>query len=521
MLTKYAMVLCRAAVRADWLIYCWFPAVFLLLTAACAFALWTGEDLPSSPGTSNILEATRYPGSLIGMQYETWFTPGNAGSWETAEAVPVLGKYSSFDAVVVRKHEEWFEDLEINWLLLDWSNMLWMKPAWEKHQGASHELEESTLLLFKTYRQLEKEGKHPPKLVLMIGLQNGPLVPHAVERLNAIFAWTKKNFLDNREFKDLWLYYHGKPLVTILLFTPDPCGDSSKLTRDTPLKAPDWTVRWMGSQLQDNHAERCGMWSWMDGPIRQVVTHHRGIPEETVVTPASFFFPGKGWLHPTATGRDHGSPYLQSWKVAFESKPKFIQIHQWNEFAGAKEGQGFPADYWGASSETSAGGQGASSVYGDEYNLELSDDIEPVQMDRCAYRGCGGWGYYYMNLTKAIISLYRGRTPDTTIMALSGPNQPGIVKEGALRLSWEILGKPPESFTLQLDRKVVADHIRGQSYPLNLTGISEGKHSITIIANGAHTYFALSPAQLASRSRTPLLVTSTIEFTYAPDIPKR
>ena len=82
------------------------------------------------------------------------------------------------------------------------------------------------------------------------------------------------------------------------------------------------------------------MWSWMDGPIRQIVTRSGGAAEETVVTPASFTFPGKGWRHPSAIGRDHGSPYLQSWKVAFESKPKFIQIHQWNEFAGAKEGKG-------------------------------------------------------------------------------------------------------------------------------------------------------------------------------------
>ena len=489
---------------------------FMLLTAVCGCGLPSGA--PANPA---ILEATKYPGTLIGLQYETWFTPGNAGSWETAEALPVLGKYSSFDATVMRKHEAWFEDLSINWLLLDWSNMLWMKPEWEKHQGASHELEKSTALLFNTYGQLEKEGKHPPKLVIMVSLQNGPLVPRAVERLNGILAWAKKNFLANPEYKDLWLYYHGKPLLTILLFTADPCGDSKKLIAATPLQTQDWTVRWMGSELQNNHAERCGMWSWMDGPIRQIVTRSGGAAEETVVTPASFTFPGKGWRHPSAIGRDHGSPYLQSWKVAFESKPKFIQIHQWNEFAGAKEGQGFPSDYWGASSDANAAGQRPSEVYGDEYNLELSDDIEPVQMDKCAYRGCGGWGYYYMNLTKAILSPYRGTTPDINVMTLSGPNQAAVVHEGTLPLTWEILGKQPTSFTVQLDGKVVGEHVHGQSYPLSLTGIAEGKHRVTVVADEAHTYFSLSPAALASRSSKPLPVTSTIDFTYSPAAGKK
>ena len=114
--------------------------------------------------------------------------------------------------------------------------------------------------------------------------------------------------------------------------------------------------------------------------------------------------------------------------MAFESHPKFIQIHQWNEFAGQTEGQG-------------AGP--AHDIYGDEYNLEFSDDIEPTKSDQCAYRGCGGWGFYYMNLTKAILSLYEEVTPDITIMALSAPYQP-VVKEKEFPLDWETLGNNPQ-----------------------------------------------------------------------------
>jgi hypothetical protein len=385
----------------------------------------------------------------------------------------------------------------IDWLLLDWSNMLWMNPAWEEHTGATRELEETTDLLFKAYSAMQRNGKHPPKLVIMLGFENGPAVPHALDRLNAIIAWLKTDLLNKPEYKDLWLYYGGKPLLTILYNTDIPCAQIAEKTNR--LAAPDWSVRWMGSQLQDTHVEKCGFWSWMDGPIQQVVTYRDGHPEEVVVTPASF--PSlRYWLDPRAVGRDHGAPYLESWKVAFESRPKFIQLHQWNEFAGQKEGEGGGPNH---------------DFYGDEYNVELSDDMEPTTMNKCAYRGCGGWGYYYFNLTKALISLYKNDSPDMTVLALSALFQP-VVGKTNWPLSWKWIGATPESYTLQLDGKTVAERIQGDHYVLDLSKISSGKHKATLVANGVHTYFDLSPEKPARQSTTPLPVTSTIDFIYSP-----
>src|ERR1017187_5970918 len=116
--------------------------------------------------------------TLIGLQYESFFTPHNV-NWTppvgpsgsiglyngSAEAIPVLGKYSSYDVKIIRKHEEWFEYLGIDWLLLDWTNFLIAKTPWEEHRDATGEAEQTTELIFKTYHQLELEGKHPPKLV--------------------------------------------------------------------------------------------------------------------------------------------------------------------------------------------------------------------------------------------------------------------------------------------------------------------------------------------------------------------
>ena len=471
---------------------------------------------------SGHLEASTFAGTLMGLQYEPYFTKLNVG-WETGqetgieglvkgtqEAIPILGRYSSYDVNLIRKHEEWFEYLGIDWLLIDWTNFLWMKPAWEQHQGATHEIEETTELLFKTYSQLEKKGKHPPKLVLMLGFQNGPSVPNALQRLNGVVAWAKTELLDKPEYENQWLYYHGKPLLTILYTASLPCEELAQNTNG--LAAPGWTVRWMGSQLQDSHVDKCGYWSWMDGTIRQAVTFRDNVPEETVVTPACFPFPftedvaGKGgWLDPKATGRDHGAPYIESWKVAFASRPKFIQIHQWNEFAGQAKGKG---------------GGPKHNIFGDEYSAALSDDIEPTQLNGCGYRGCGGWGYYYMNLTKSLISLYRKETPDITVMALSGPFLRAAVKKSQLTLTWTYLGESPSSYTLKVDGQPVAEEIRGNNYNLDLSKLSAGTHIVQLVANGVHTYFDLAAEHLTKKSNTPLPVTSVVEFGYSPS-PKR
>lgn len=476
------------------IIFCF---VALFMTGCRNRAVTTGGERTLSNGADSsdkILEATK--GSLIGMQYEPWFTPKNA-TWDTAEAVPILGKYSSYDVNVLKKHAQWFEYLGINWILIDWSNMLWANPPWEKHQGGTRQLEETTELLFKTYSQLQKEGQNPPKIVFLLGLENGPPVKNGVERLGKIFDWIDAHLLSNSQYKNLWLYYQGKPLVTILYNPANPCAKLQDVLKAHPLEEPKWTIRWMASQLQINHAEECGMWSWMDGSIRQLVTDHDSKPEETVVTPSCFS--PEGWLAPTAVGRDHGAPYIESWKVAFQTRPQFIQIHQWNEFAGQKKGEGYGSHH---------------QVYVDEYNLPFSDDLEPTQLHGCAYRGCGGWGYYYMNLTKALISLYRGETPDITVMALSSPFEPLNVKGSKLPLTWETIGARPASYSLDLDGKRVASDIQGQTYTVALRHLASGTHHVTLTANGVHTYFDLNSDELTQKSAKPLPVTSTVEFHY-------
>jgi hypothetical protein len=164
-------------------------------------------------------------------------------------------------------------------------------------------------------------------------------------------------------------------------------------------------------------------------------------------------------------------------------------VHQWNEFTGQENGHGMPKDYWGQGAARAQPAQ-VQELYGDEYNLQLSDDIEPTALTACAYRGCGGWGYYYYNLTRAIISLYRGATPGITVLALSGPATRVNSSTRTIDLRWAYLGKEPSSFAIQLDGKVIAPALPGSEYELDLSSQTRKPSCTSDCGWGVYALFA-------------------------------
>lgn len=191
-------------------------------------------------------------------------------------------------------------------------------------------------------------------------------------------------------------------------------------------------------------------------------------------------------------------------------RTKFIQVHQWNEFAGLENGHGLSENYWGEAASASGPNIRTPNIYADEYNVQLSDDIEPTDPHACGYRGCGGWGYYYFNLTRAIISLYRGVTPDITVIALSAPATPVSSAAQFIDLHWAFLGRMPSSYSLSIDGKMVRHALQGSSYALSTAHMLPGQHEIKLIAKGVHTYFSLGPEHAAIRSPRALPVESEI-----------
>jgi hypothetical protein len=117
-----------------------------------------------------------------------------------------------------------------------------------------------------------------------------------------------------------------------------------------------------------------------------------------------------------------------------------------------------------------------------------------------------------MNLTHAIISLYRGETPDITVIALSSPVRGATGAKKVSEIHWTTLGKKPDSYAIFLDDRMVERNVTKTDYELALDHVSHGNHRLRVVAHGAKTYFDLNPQRPTTRSSIPLPVTAEIDF---------
>jgi hypothetical protein len=427
---------------------------------------------------------------LVGMEYEPWFTPLNA-DWSTAEAVPLLGKYLSTNTSVIRQHAIWLDKMGINYILIDWSNNLWGKTNFKERPPGSRQIIHATTVLFRTYARMRREGIPTPRITLLLGLINGP--PTTTGAVNEEMQWVRKHYIENPAFRGLWLNDRKKPLIVIF----NGAGPGYMVGKP-PISHRYFTVRWMSSQFQNNpQLARAGYWSWMDGSIAPIPTYNRGHCEALTITPA--FFSAGGWLGTQAQARLNGTTYLREFDTALKYRPHFLTICQWNEFAGQSIGHGYGPKH---------------DVYVDCYNLHLNNDIEPTSLTACAYRGCGGWGFYYLNLTRAMINLYRQKQPHTTILAIGLPHREQFIHSRSLLVRWACAGKQPDGFTLELDGKVITGHIppSRRTCTIHLPHLVSGTHTLLLRAIGGWTRFRLSYAREARELSHWIPAKAKVEF---------
>lgn len=449
------------------------------------------------------MPALPHDGHIFCVQYEPWFT--GLSSWNTAEAVPLLGFYRSFDEDVIRQHILWFIESGINAVMLDWSNHIWGCQHWNQRGPLARAIIHNTTIFLEVLAEMHDEGLDVPKIVLMPGLSNGP--PAAMTALNEELSWIYQNYILDPTLKRLFLTYDGKPLVIIL--DTGAIGDKNARTSPAfripflkqtlgysaavldslraaqgPIDSSHFTVRYMSSQNQLTHYDRLGYWSWMDGRLKPVVTYCDGNPEAVTVTPS--FFGRYGWTAPDAFGRLSGWTYLKTFDVALDQRPKIVFLHQFNEFAGQKNGEGYGND---------------KGIFLDEYNTELSDDIEPTSLTAQGYRDRkAGWGFYYLNLTRALIDVFRGRSQESTILAVAPPNVHG----NRLLFRWTTVGPRPRNFTISIDGKVVVNGFAGEKVMIPVDKLRNGDHVVTVLANGVSTHCSMSLERLSDLTSKPL-----------------
>jgi hypothetical protein len=263
-----------------------------------------------------------------------------------------------------------------------------------------------------------------------------------------------------------------------------------------PVEATHFTVRWMSSQNQTTRHHELGYWSWMDGVIDPPVTVRGGVAEAVTVTPS--YFNAQGWTGSLARGRLGGTTYIETFKVALAHRPRVVFLHQWQEYSGQRAGHGRGPDH---------------DLYTDTYSVELSDDLEPVSLTAPGYRGDrGGWGFAYLNLTQALMALYRGQAAGCTILAVGSPLRHAAVTGDVLSVSWTVIGESVAHFSIALDGQIVETEIAGNTVDVPLTGLPAGKHTVTVIADGAVTRFPLSRTALDIPLDVPIPVRVDVPF---------
>jgi hypothetical protein len=310
------------------------------------------------------------PDHMVVMEYETWFGPGYA-EWGHEEAIPILGHYSSLDSRIIRQHALWFNDLGIDTVELDWTNNL--TSAFPNK--TARECMAGTQALLDVYLTMAQH----PKVVLLMGPENnlwrdskqdiyaGPWFKQQME-------YVYDHYINNPKYRGLFVQYEGKPLILYYLNGP-------RSVAPPDLSDAHFTTRYVGAWLQFTKEEKYGVWSWYDQD--PVPTIHDGKVEALTVTDGypSVNKPGKdldNWTAIDAGGKNYGETYRRQWQTALRVKPRFLFINQWNEF-----------------------------VPPDQYNVNLSNDMEPTIMTEVGDDRPSGWGFEYMNITKDYIREYR------------------------------------------------------------------------------------------------------------------
>lgn len=430
-------------------------------------------------------------GQRVGIQFEPWFTPRNA-SWASAHAVPLTGLYWSWNADVARQQMIWLMESGIDFLVVDWTNHLWGKTRWDERGENANEIIHATTQLLETLAQLRDEGHRPPTVVLYAGLNNGPST--TVDAVNEELAWVHHTYVRNPRLAGLFEEYLGKPLFLVHNGGGPTWADENGASR---VDETYFTIRYQSFQHEYNDHAAHGFWSWMDATLEPVVTLFEGEPE--ALTVSSAFFSRGGWKKEGAHGRRGGWTFVEGFKQAMLHRPRFLEIHQFQEYAGQWEGFAYGPE---------------KDLYVDSYSVELSDDIEPVSLTARAYRGDGGWGFYYLNLLRALVDCYGQEAPETTVLALDTPGYGKPVSGAVLPLRWSWVGRAPEGFRLRVNGKPVEMPADALSYDLDLTAITPGPLEIDITALGTQARYALDWMEASAPASEPREAMASVVLRY-------
>ncbi len=283
---------------------------------------------------------------------------------------PVFGYYRNSDKYVLRKHAELLADAGVDVIFFDCSNGV--------------DLYESTYkLIFKEFQKAKADGVNVPKIGFLLSLHNDA---DSTTQLKRLYAFYKRG-----EYKDLWFYWEGKPLVLarsaqlrdsdttekeIKNFFTFRRNEPTYFYRNTQYSEKAWG--WCSVYPQTKYGVRS------DGSVEQMCVsaaqnasanglvamndyrggvYGRGYAKGNYSY--SYNYQNKKVTVNTST-KDayvYGLNFQQQWDYALQVDPDFIFITGWNEFVCQRKKE------WNTS----------ENGFSDNFNDEFSRDIEPTK----------------------------------------------------------------------------------------------------------------------------------------------
>lgn len=294
--------------------------------------------------------------NFVGICYSTWFNPiaDSAQLTSTPNKVnnnfyywgePALGFYRSDDKSVIKTHMQQLADAGIDFIIIDNTNA---QTSWKNSSYWNEMITSSNTALLDTIVQMNASGLKTPRVLNWINTNNGGDVVKAIY----------DEFYTNSKYKDVWVYYEGKPFI----LTTTSYSSSNLTTRkmwglQTSLSTNEWSYLQINNDLPARN---------INGEIEQI-----GVS----VAMQSTYMSNTA----TAIGRRKGETFYNQWKTAFKYHPKVVTITWWNEWAA----------------------QYINGNFTDEYNQEYSRDIEPMK---------GGHGSKYYEMMKRYIQAYKANS---------------------------------------------------------------------------------------------------------------
>ena len=343
---------------------------------------------------------------------------GGYGTFHWGE--PEWGYFLSQDEYVIRKDMSMLTDAGVDMIIFDVTNAVLYWDEWE--------------VTLRTMSQMKKEGNKVPKFCFWAFNGNVITVVHQLY----------DKFYRNPQYKDLWFYWDGKPL---LLYNATPSVDanvgggeknfadySDEVKEFFTLRNMWWGYyEWAGKRYVGTE----GNWSFglelNDERVANMKPEERaatwkGRYEQISVTPAQhpIHTVGKSWAikdgQPAMDMQDmpikakvpyldnkevldpvrYGIYFQDRWDEALQVDPDFVYLNDWNEWTAGKYRSGFDPGGYPAPNLDGFLHRKNPFYFVDQYNAEYNRTIAPMK---------GGYtDNYYMQMVQNI-RRYKGVRP--------------------------------------------------------------------------------------------------------------